>query len=45
MTGHQRRDPLTDNVPLSPAFGLRIGLWYATLFVVGAIANVYVTYT
>ena len=28
----------------SPAFGLRLGLWYATLFVIGAIAIVFLTY-
>src|SRR5262245_21582587 len=36
-----------DRVPrrrFSNAFGLRIGLWYATLFVAGAIAIVYLTY-
>ena len=27
------------------AFGLSLGLWYATLFVVGSIAIVYATYT
>jgi signal transduction histidine kinase len=30
--------------PFSNAFGLRIALWYATLFVAGAIAIVYLTY-
>src|SRR5262245_54600086 len=29
---------------LSRPFGLRLGLWYATLFVLGAIAIVYLTY-
>lgn len=34
-----------DSRPLfSRAFGLRLGLWYATLFVVGAIAIVFLTY-
>jgi signal transduction histidine kinase len=28
----------------SQAFGLRLGLWYATLFVIGAIAIVFLTY-
>ena len=31
--------------PIVPAFGLRLGLWYATLFVAGAIAIVFVTYS
>jgi signal transduction histidine kinase len=30
--------------PLAGTFGLRIALWYATLFVLGAIAIVYLTY-
>jgi len=30
--------------PLFPAFGLRLALWYATLFVVGSIAIVFLTY-
>ena len=30
--------------PKSLLFGLRLGLWYATLFVVGSIAIVYLTY-
>jgi signal transduction histidine kinase len=30
---------------LVPQFGLRLGLWYATLFVAGAIAIVFVTYS
>ena len=28
----------------SRSFGLRLGLWYATLFVAGAVAIVYLTY-
>ena len=35
----------TDARPLfSRAFGLRLGLWYATLFVIGSIAIVFLTY-
>ena len=30
--------------PFRQAFGLRLGLWYATLFVLGAIAIVFLTY-
>ena len=30
--------------PLLPAFGLRLGLWYATLFVAGSLAIVLLTY-
>jgi signal transduction histidine kinase len=30
--------------PYGPRFGLRLSLWYATLFVVGAIAIVFITY-
>ena len=34
-----------DSRPLfTKTFGLRLGLWYATLFVVGAIAIVFLTY-
>jgi signal transduction histidine kinase len=33
-----------DRSPLAGTFGLRIALWYATLFVLGAIAIVYLTY-
>ena len=41
-------DPSPSVAPSSPsftrAFGLRLALWYATLFVVGAIAIVFLTY-
>ena len=37
-TGQESRRPLTRT------FGLRLALWYATLFVSGAIAIVFVTY-
>ena len=45
----ERAMPIADNGPESrPAFtrtfGLRLALWYATLFVSGAIAIVFVTY-
>lgn len=33
-----------DSRPLFPALGLRLGLWYATLFIVSSIAIVFVTY-
>jgi signal transduction histidine kinase len=36
------RDAMTDSRPL--VFGLRLALWYATLFVCGSIAIVFVTY-
>jgi signal transduction histidine kinase len=36
----------SDNKPLetAPAFGLRLGLWYATLFIAGSLAIVLLTY-
>ncbi len=36
---------MSSDDPLLPEFGLRLGLWYATLFVAGAIAIVFVTYS
>ncbi len=36
--------PLESGPPTARAFGLRLGLWYATLFVVGAMAIVLLTY-
>ncbi|PWT81314.1 MAG: two-component sensor histidine kinase [Blastocatellia bacterium] len=35
---------MTDSRPLFPAFGLRLALWYSTLFVIGAILIVFLTY-
>ncbi len=32
------------NRPVPPAFGLRLGLWYATLFIVGSTLIVFTTY-
>src|SRR4249920_3058677 len=55
-TGHSRRSFCTrsgawamssvDSGSFAPtrAFGLRIALWYATLFIVGALAIVFLTY-
>jgi len=44
----QRSEAENDSRPLFPlftrAFGLRLGLWYATLFVVGSLAIVFLTY-
>jgi signal transduction histidine kinase len=37
-----REDPVRPAVPL--VFGLRLGLWYATLFITGSIAVVFLTY-
>ena len=37
-------DAEKDSRPLFPVFPLRIGLWYATLFIVASIAVVFVTY-
>ncbi len=36
---------MSSDDPLLPEFGLRLGLWYATLFVAGAIVIVFVTYS
>jgi signal transduction histidine kinase len=39
-----RASDLAGPRPFRQTFGLRLGLWYATLFVVGAIAIVFMTY-
>src|SRR5258706_15103769 len=44
-TSTETRPPYTPYMPLfTRAFGLRIALWYSTLFILGAIAIVVLTY-
>ena len=44
-TANDSRETASDSRPLSfLSFGLRLAVWYATLFVVGSIAILFLTY-